>query len=439
MVDSVAPDAGPSSNEARAATEALLNSASFENAPRLRRFLKYIVDLTLSGEGASINEYLIGREVFERDADYSPGDDAVVRRQAHALRQKLLRYYADEGAGAAVRIELPLGAYVATFRYASPQKIDAGPASAPVSAPAPARGRIARRSVALAAASGTALFALGGLLGSRLRPMKALRPDVSAALREIWGPWLDDPIGITLCVSNPKTAAIRQVNEAAVLGRQIAAASDEDRAYRSAFKLPPGGSLSAAPDTSSGKLLETYAAVRLTSLFASHGATVRPTQSRLLSWEILRRENVILLGHEENNRWVTPLLEKLPLQMVPPEGGQRRRIVQIGPNGVEAAFQNSRADDPDHATEQFALISMIRGPADSRQVALIGGLESPATDMAADFLTRPDSLDELVGRLKAAAPAGHAPWYFQAVLRAEVRDRYPMRGTIVVLRLLPAQ
>lgn len=438
MPDSASPDEGPSADEARAALDVLLKSRSIENAPRLRQFLKYISDLTLAGEGSSINEYLIGREVFERDADYSPGDDAVVRRQAHALRQKLLKYYADEGSKATVRIELPLGGYVPTFRHAGTPKPD-------VTAP-PVRDRpdprLRRRSIAAAAAGGAALFALGGVLGRRTRSVQpaTLRPEASPALRQIWGPWLDDPAGITLCLSNPKTAAIRQMREVGVAeqsGRRIAAGTDEDREYRRVFQLPPGGELFAVADRSSGKVLETYAAVRLTSVFASQGAVVRSTQSRLLSWEILRRENVILLGHEDNNRWVVPLLETMPLRIAPPAGAKPRQIVQIGAKGIEAAFQNSYAEDPDHATEQFALISMIPGPAQSRRVALVTGLQSPATDMAAEFLSTPDSLGELLGRLEVAAPRGRAPWYFQAVLRAEVRDRIPMRGEIAALRVLP--
>src|SRR5947209_10852234 len=105
-----------SSEEARAELDRVLHSPMFQRSDRLQRFLQFVCELTLNGESQRINEYLIGSEVFQRGSDYSPNEDSIVRRQAHALRQKLQEYYNSDGQNDSVRIELPVGRYVPVFR-----------------------------------------------------------------------------------------------------------------------------------------------------------------------------------------------------------------------------------------------------------------------------------------------------------------------------------
>ena len=57
----------PSEAEVRRQLDRLLASAVFSNAGRMSRFLKFVVDKTLAGEGERLKEYVIGIEVFDRD------------------------------------------------------------------------------------------------------------------------------------------------------------------------------------------------------------------------------------------------------------------------------------------------------------------------------------------------------------------------------------
>src|SRR5215831_1986539 len=102
--------------EYQVALDAVLASNTFMRSERLKRFLTFVCELVIAGQGEEINEHLIGIEVFDRQAGYSPGEDSIVRRQAHALRKKLEEYYRGEGKDARIRIELPLGHYAAAFR-----------------------------------------------------------------------------------------------------------------------------------------------------------------------------------------------------------------------------------------------------------------------------------------------------------------------------------
>jgi hypothetical protein len=99
----------------RAALEQVLGTAAFQRGRQVRRFLRYICEMELSGRGSTLHEYLVGVEALGRPLAYSPQDDSTVRRRAYALRQKLDLVYATELADAAVRIEVPKGAYVPRF------------------------------------------------------------------------------------------------------------------------------------------------------------------------------------------------------------------------------------------------------------------------------------------------------------------------------------
>ena len=95
--------------------EDVLRSRSFASSPRLREFLRYVVQRELDGEGSTIKEFVVATEVYGRDVTYDPQVDSTVRVEASRLRGKLREYYSTEGAGAEVEIELPKGSYVPVF------------------------------------------------------------------------------------------------------------------------------------------------------------------------------------------------------------------------------------------------------------------------------------------------------------------------------------
>ena len=105
----------------RCELERLLASPSLRDADHLKRFLRYIVEHTLAGEGDGLKEYRLGVEVFDRDASFDPKIDPVVRMTARRLRAKLKEHYENGGLGATVRIGVPKGGYAACFVQAPPR------------------------------------------------------------------------------------------------------------------------------------------------------------------------------------------------------------------------------------------------------------------------------------------------------------------------------
>lgn len=115
--------------------ERVLESPSLAYAPRLRRFLAFVVDLALAGHH-SVNEYAIGVDVFDRGSEFDPRIDPIVRVHARRLRAKLKEYYATAGAADRIEITLPVRSYVPAFavRRASDRQAAASSAFQPAPA-----------------------------------------------------------------------------------------------------------------------------------------------------------------------------------------------------------------------------------------------------------------------------------------------------------------
>ncbi|MGI9336523.1 MAG: AAA family ATPase [Gammaproteobacteria bacterium] len=103
----------------RAQLERVLASPGFARSPRMAALLRYVVERTLKGEAAYLKEYSIALDVFEREVDFDPQTNPVVRVQASKLRRLLSLYFLEEGRNDPLEIELPRGAYVPAWHVRS--------------------------------------------------------------------------------------------------------------------------------------------------------------------------------------------------------------------------------------------------------------------------------------------------------------------------------
>jgi TolB-like protein len=145
----------PAPDRVRQQLERLLASPIFVGSARLRRFLEFVVEKSLAGEGDRLKEYVIGVEVFDRDVEYDPRVDSIVRVEAARLRAKLSEYYQGEGRDDAVVLTLPKGGYAPVIRLEeraalAPLTAPANVATAPPTATAPTRARVKRVSAVAA-------------------------------------------------------------------------------------------------------------------------------------------------------------------------------------------------------------------------------------------------------------------------------------------------
>jgi hypothetical protein len=89
--------------------EKICDSPEFQSKPVLCRFLSYIVSETLAGRGDNLKAFTIGVDVFDKDEDFDPGQDTLVRINAMRLRRSLDMYYSKTGKMDQLRIEIPKG------------------------------------------------------------------------------------------------------------------------------------------------------------------------------------------------------------------------------------------------------------------------------------------------------------------------------------------
>ena len=103
----------------RAQLQKVLASTAFANAERMRRFLEFVVEHTLSAPNEHLKEMIIGIELYAGHGEFDPRITAVVRVDASRVRTKLREYYLSEGAADPFVIDLPKGSYTPVFREAS--------------------------------------------------------------------------------------------------------------------------------------------------------------------------------------------------------------------------------------------------------------------------------------------------------------------------------
>ncbi len=441
----------PGEGAIRAELACILNSVPFKRSERHSRFLRFVCESTLKGEAPKLNEYLIAHEVFDRGDDYSPGEDSVVRRQAFSLRQKLQEYYANEGARDSVRIDLPVGRYVPTFSFGAslrqpateepaaviiaPETVEPPPRAEAVVTPPTARPVVPVWWFAVAVAVAASLLAIGWTMGKR-----SIRIPLDRALTELWGPWLTDPQGAVICFSNPLTTVVHPSDSPLPAGSlphpvQLNQAQEEE--FRKQLDLPPRGFIYLYPGIGHAKMGEAFGSIAMTAFLTRAGLPVHASQSRFQNWDDFRSKNLILLGHDDANRWLDPILSKLPLRLAHGQGEKPRRVINSHPRQGELPeyWPSSAATSMDRP-EDYALVSMIGGIDDRHRLLLINGVNTEGTQIAQEFLTDVLSMRRLLSMLRQVAPRHEGPWHFQVVLHTDVRDNVPTRVSIVIVRVL---
>ena len=79
----------PDDAAVRQQLERVLASSTFQQAARLKRFLRFIVEETLDSRAGELKEYVVAVQVFEKEDSFDPRTDPLVRVQARRLRARL--------------------------------------------------------------------------------------------------------------------------------------------------------------------------------------------------------------------------------------------------------------------------------------------------------------------------------------------------------------
>jgi len=179
--------------------ERLLVNPFFSHSRRFPSFLRFIVNLTLSGQTDQLKERTLGVEVFGKDADYDTANDPIVRVTAAEIRKRIAQYYQDPAHANELRLSLPPGSYVPQFHPANSATADPETQTDPAAispdlasrqAAAPRRSRALPLFLILVLLA----FAIGGAVW-----WKVARP---SPLDSFWSPVLNSSDPILFCIAD---------------------------------------------------------------------------------------------------------------------------------------------------------------------------------------------------------------------------------------------
>ena len=123
------------SQEIQNQLELILNASNFNASDRLKKFFRFIVEETLTGNAGQLKAYTIATTVFGRGANFDPLHDPVVRIETAKLRNRLMEYYFSTPDPGPVRIDVPKGGYVPIFNRIGKVLENSPPGEQPASGP----------------------------------------------------------------------------------------------------------------------------------------------------------------------------------------------------------------------------------------------------------------------------------------------------------------
>ena len=97
----------------------ILDSAQINRSVVLTDFLTFVVNETLAGKSEGLKEYTIGVQALNKESDFNPQVDSIVRIHAGRLRRVLKEYYYEEGKEDPIVISIPKGSYAPNFKLGS--------------------------------------------------------------------------------------------------------------------------------------------------------------------------------------------------------------------------------------------------------------------------------------------------------------------------------
>lgn len=412
----------------------LLESKYFTGSPKKIRFLKFVAEQTFLGNGDKLNEYLIGTEVYGRGPDFDQQKDPIVRVQAHDIRRLLKQYYENEGKTSPIRIDLPAGHYVPAFSASAPEESPdvalKGKQDTPPSAVA-SRLHLAI-TVTLAVVCATlAVLLVHYRTGANSVPSRPAHAALPANLDWFWHPFLPPAAAPIIVIPNhPLLRAAHDGDSPQTLahGHEIPKASLPE--FRDTIHFRELKKFVFVPSvTDFTSVGETIGLVDLCQMFFRAGDTCQVQQSRLLDFDQIKDNNVILLGG--NQTWSGRVFLNL-------EGFhfQSGVIINRKPQPGEQALYKPEFDPvTNQLTRDYALVLMLPNETKDKRVLLIYGIYTQGSQAAIEYLTDPESMATLRKALVALS-ADHktVPPYFEVLLSTTVENAVPGTSSLVAIR-----
>jgi len=401
----------------------IVASSAFAKSNRLSEFLRYVYSLAERGRFEDIHEQNIGSAIFDRNRDYDPAADSIVRSHASRLRQRLKVYFEEEGKDEPIVLTVPRGSYVPQFEHRTrpiqtigiltdpdhtaellqSQSIDAI-ASGPDeledrsgNSIAGARRKIRLLKIALAIAA-VLIVSLVSALVVRYRAVRDTPRTLGAINRSLWGQFLSGGQVRTMVISSDSGIVMYQH----LTGRSVSLSS-----YLSGEYLTDTSSAMAAPEVVRKFATRRYTPAvdlsvfeRLTHLFEGQNQRMSFRYARDLRVEDLKQGNVIFLGSAESNPWVQLYEPTLNFRFQDDLLHDRAQMINLHPREGESAHYDSTPLD---ATPTIYGVAAYRANLKSSgHVLILEGQTMAGTQAAADFIFDDQALSSFLDKIRLA-------------------------------------
>lgn len=401
--------------------ERLVASDVLHGSESLCKLLRYLAEQSIGHPGTGVKEYQIATEVFKRPEDFDPRMDSTVRVQTGRLRSKLAEYYAQAGAEDHWVVDIPKGAYTLNFhvRQAAPAPdpnstpTPAAETAAPVRPPETSHKRWLVTVAAMSVLLAICVVAIVVLVVDRPKIQSAARTASHGALSTFWGRFVDTPDEPLVIFSN-----------AAFVGRPetgmhyFNSKIDKPQPIHDHY-------------TGVGEVLGMH---ELDQVFASLNHRLRVKRGRLLSMDDAKNNDLIFMGSPSENLSLLEIPTTQDFIFKREEEGPRKgdlTIVNVHPRPNEQKIYISTAQLP--LTEDYAVVGLMPGLNPSRWMLLLAGLTTLGTQAAVEYVSRANTVEELLKQIAGAAGSPVAP--FEAVLQVKVSGGVPVHSQLVAFRL----
>jgi hypothetical protein len=392
-----APLGSRDSNSEQKLVERILASRHFIKAPLLSAFLAYVCRRALEDGAVRIGEREIGVHVFDRKQDYESKEDNIVRNYARQLRKRLDEYYATDGLGESLRIEIPKGGYVPLFR------LNCHPMIHPELAPDGERSqpeRITSLKVAVggnfrfAAAGVTVCSLLAGLMALFVHQHPKSPPRSGIEMHQLW----------TQLFATNRNTLIVPADTAYVMLQELKGKSFSLAEYASLSPVDEHNP-SLASDLKNRRytsLVDVEAVSQLQRLPEAIPDRCVIRAARSLTIEDLKNANIILLGSIYSIPWVEVFQKNLNFKFVYRPAENRSWIENRTPApGESSTYTNIWNGLSEKA---YAVVAYLPNLNNTGHVLLVEGLDGAGTQAAMNMLLGDGGLSEVLK--KARNPDG---------------------------------
>src|SRR5713226_1126829 len=399
--------------------DTLVASKELHGADSLCKLLRYLANHALDFPGEPLKEYKIATEVFGRSSDFDPQLDSIIRVQAGRLRSKLVKYYESEGAKDPFVVDLPKGSYVLSFHHRGKgaAKLQGSVSSERDQVEARLTSRklgiaIVALSILLVLSIGT-IFRLTTFGKSSDRNVAASEPPPPAVIELFWKPFASGPEEPWVVFSN-----------ASFVGRPETGLRYYD---------PTRDSKASVWDHYTG-VGEVLAVHSLDQVFRLLHRGLRVKRGTLFTLDDVQNNDLIFVGSPSENLALIDIPSTKEFVFQRPDSGPRKgdlAIVNVHPeHGESMEYLASPSLAP--MTEDYAVVALLPGLGPSRSIMILAGTTTFGTQGAVDYVSRENSVRELLRRLSVPDTGELKP--FEALLRVKVAKGVPVETSLVSLR-----